>query len=99
ALEKEQARKIPVVALKVGRTAESAALAVSHSGAVAGNHAAYQALFDHYGVIEVDNMDDLSNAIHLFSTDRRLAPGGLASMHDSGGFRELIMDLAIERNV
>ncbi len=99
ALETARRRKIPVVALKVGRTAESAALAVSHSGAVAGNHAAYQALFDHYGVIEVDTMDDLANAIHLFSTDRRLAPGGIASMHDSGGFRELMMDLAIERGV
>ena len=52
-----EARDIPVVALKVGRTAESAALALSHSGAMAGNDAAYQALFDRYGVIRVDDLD------------------------------------------
>ncbi len=99
ALAKAQAMNVPVVALKVGRTAESAALAVSHSGAVAGNHAAYQALFDRYGVIEVANMDELVNALHLFSSERHLVPGGLATMHDSGGFRELVLDLGIEAGV
>ncbi|WP_374652909.1 acetate--CoA ligase family protein [Dongia sp.] len=99
ALAKARAKGIPVVALKVGRTAESAALAVSHSGAVAGNHAAYRALFDHYGIIEVANMDELVNALHLFSSERKLAAGGLATMHDSGGFRELVLDLGIEAGV
>jgi len=98
-LEKAQQRNIPIVALKVGRTAESAALAVSHSGAVAGNHAAYTALFDHYNVIAVDTMDDLVNALHFYAGGRDLAPGGIATMHDSGGFRELAMDLAVERKV
>jgi acyl-CoA synthetase (NDP forming) len=98
-LAKARAKGIPVVALKVGRTAESAALAVSHSGAVAGNHAAYRALFDHFGVIEVANMDELVNALHLFSSERKLAAGGLATMHDSGGFRELVLDLGIEAGV
>src|SRR4029453_4266110 len=36
ALEKARQRDIPIVVLKVGRTAESAALALSHSGALAG---------------------------------------------------------------
>jgi acyl-CoA synthetase (NDP forming) len=98
-LEKARAKNVPVMALKVGRTAESAALAVSHSGAVAGNHAAYEALFDHYNVVAVDNMDDLSNALHFYAGGRDLAAGGIATMHDSGGFRELAMDLAVERKV
>jgi len=99
ALGKAQAKNIPVVALKVGRTAASAALAVSHSGALAGNHAAYEALFDRYNVIAVDTMDDLTNALHFYAGGRELAPGGIATMHDSGGFRELAMDLAVERRV
>lgn len=99
ALAKAQSRNVPIVALKVGRTAESAALAISHSGAVAGNHAAYQALFDRYGVIGVANMDELVNALHFFSGEKQLAPGGLATIHDSGGFRELVLDLGIETGV
>jgi acyl-CoA synthetase (NDP forming) len=98
-LEQAQAKNMPVVALKVGRTAESAALAVSHSGALAGNHAAYEALFDHYNVIAVDTMDDLTNALHFYAGGRDLAAGGIATMHDSGGFRELAMDLAVARKV
>lgn len=99
ALDVARARQVPVVALKVGRTATSAAMAASHSGAVTGDHAAYRALFERHGVIEVDNLDDFANALRFFSGPRRLAPGGLASMHDSGGLRELIVDLAEETAV
>jgi len=98
-LEKARQRDIPIVVLKVGRTAESAALALSHSGALAGNHAAYQALFDRYGVIEVDDLDGLANCLLLFSQPRRAGKGGLATMHDSGGLRELAVDLAMQHNV
>lgn len=92
ALQKAQERDIPVVALKVGRTAESAAMAVSHSGAIAGDHAAYQAVFDRYGVVEVDDLDSFANAMLLLGHSRRVTSGGLASMHDSGGERELLVD-------
>jgi acetate---CoA ligase (ADP-forming) len=99
ALEKARRRDIPVVVVKVGRTAESAALALSHSGALAGNHAAYQALFDRYGVIEVDDLDGFANCLLLFSQPRRVGQGGLATMHDSGGLRELAIDLASDHRV
>ena len=98
-LEKARRRDIPIVVLKVGRTAESAALALSHSGALAGNHAAYQALFDRYGVIEVDDLDGLANCLLLFSQQRRAGKGGLATIHDSGGLRELAIDLAVAHAV
>jgi acyl-CoA synthetase (NDP forming) len=99
ALEKSRDRDIPVIAVKVGRTAESAVLAQSHSGALAGNDAAYQAVFDRYGVIQVDDLDQLANAMLLFGQKRRLARGGLATIHDSGGLRELTVDLAAARQV
>lgn len=99
ALEAARRRSVPVVVLKVGRTDASAAMAASHSGAVAGNHAAYRALFDRHGVIEVDNLDDFANTLRLFSGPRELAAGGLASMHDSGGLRELMVDLAEDAGV
>jgi acyl-CoA synthetase (NDP forming) len=99
ALERARERHVAVVALKVGRTDASAAMAASHSGAVAGDHAAYRALFDRYDVIEVDNLDDFANTLRLFSGPRDLAAGGLASMHDSGGLRELMVDLAEDAGV
>ncbi len=98
-LEKARQFDIPVIALKVGKTAASAAKAVSHSGAVAGNHAAYAALFDRHNVIEVDTLDDFANALRLYSGPRKLAAGDIATMHDSGGLLELTIDLAEKRGV
>ena len=98
-LEKARERDIPVIALKVGKTAASAAKAVSHSGAIAGNHAAYAALFDRHNVIEVETLDDFANALRLYSGPRRLAAGDIATMHDSGGLLELTIDLAEKRGV
>lgn len=94
ALGKARSRNIPVVALKVGRTEKSAAMAVSHTGAIAGNDAAYEALFRRYGVIRVSDMDEMAATLALLDTPRTVAAGGLGTVHDSGGERELVVDLA-----
>ncbi len=94
ALAKAEERDIPIVALKVGRTEMSARMAASHSGAIVGDHAAFQAVFDRYGVIEVGDLDQLTNTMLLLSQDRRVKKGGLATIHDSGGERELLIDQA-----
>ena len=86
--------KIPVVAIKVGRTRLSARLAVSHSGAMAGTDAAYQALFDRYGVQRVDDMDEFAHTLMMFAQPHPIADGGLVCLHDSGGERQLLIDLA-----
>lgn len=94
ALAKAFDRGIPVVALKVGRTERAARLTVSHSGAMAGDDAAYDALFDRYGVQRVRDMDELATALILFAELEPLRAGGLVTLHDSGGERQLMVDLA-----
>ena len=94
ALEKAAAKDIPVVALKVGASARGAAMAESHSGALAGDDGAYQALFDRYGVLRVDTIDELAVTLMMFAQPRPVAAGALATIHDSGGERALILDLA-----
>jgi acyl-CoA synthetase (NDP forming) len=99
ALAKAAERDIPVIVLKIGRTEASAALALSHSGAIAGNDAAYQALFDRHGVTRVETLDELAASLLLFAEGRPAAPGGLAAIQDSGGERELVIDLAAQHKV
>jgi acyl-CoA synthetase (NDP forming) len=99
AFEKANQKRIPIVALKVGRTALSARLAVSHSGAVAGEDAAYQALFERYGVQRVADMDQLATTLILFAQPHPVGDGGLVSLHDSGGERQLLIDLASDLQV
>ncbi len=94
ALEKAAARGVPVVALKAGRSPQAATLALSHSGAIAGDDAAYRTLFERYGVLPVSSLDELAATALLLSDERRPPAGGLATIHDSGGERELLLDLA-----
>jgi len=94
ALAKAQARGVPIVAMKVGRTAEAAKFAMTHSGALVGDDSAYQALFERYDTIRVETMDEMANVLTLLSNSRSLAKGGIAAMLDSGGEREMLVDLA-----
>lgn len=94
ALQKAAERKIPVVALKVGRTKKSAELTVSHSGAMAGDDDTYNALFHRFGVHRVADMDELATALITFSEMWPVGQGGLVTLHDSGGERQLLVDLA-----
>ena len=94
ALEKAIEREVPVVALKVGRTSESARLAKSHSGALTGNDDTYQAVFDQFGVQRVHSADELAAAALLLSQPKRFVQGGIGAVMDSGGMRGLALDLA-----
>ena len=94
AFRKANQRNIPIVVLKVGRTDLAAELAVSHSGALAGSDQCYNAVFDRYGVQRVDDMDQLATALIMFAQTRQITQGGLVSLHDSGGERQLMIDLA-----
>jgi acyl-CoA synthetase (NDP forming) len=99
ALEKAARKRIPIVALKVGRTEEAARLTVSHSGAMAGDDATYEALFDRYGVQRVRDMDEFATTLILFAESHAVGDGGLVTLHDSGGERQLVVDLADEFGV
>ncbi len=99
ALEKAARRRIPIVALKVGRTEESARLTVSHSGAMAGDDATYEALFDRYGVQRARDQDEFTTMLIMFAELHPVGAGGLVSLHDSGGERQLFVDLADDANV
>ena len=94
AFQKASRRNIPIVVLKVGRTELAAELAVSHSGALAGSDQCYNAVFDRYGVQRVDDMDQLATTLIMFAQTDQITQGDVVSLHDSGGERQLMIDLA-----
>ncbi|KAB2851560.1 MAG: CoA-binding protein, partial [Hyphomicrobiaceae bacterium] len=87
-------RGLPVVALKVGRTTRSAAMALSHTGALAGSDTGFAAMCRRYDVILVDDLDELSTMLLCLDQRHAFGPGALASIHDSGGEREMVVDMA-----
>jgi acetate---CoA ligase (ADP-forming) len=94
ALELAAARDIPVVALKVGHGEFARRMVTAHSGAIAGEDAGYEALFEHAGVLRVRTLDELVDTVELLCAGRVAAAGGLATLHDSGGERTHLIDVA-----
>ena len=66
---------------------------------MAGDDAAYDALFDKYGVQRVRDMDELATTLIMFAELPPVGAGGLVSLHDSGGERQLMVDLCDEAGV
>ncbi|MGH2676843.1 MAG: acetate--CoA ligase family protein, partial [Actinomycetota bacterium] len=96
ALAEAAERDVPVVALKVGVRAESRRMVEAHSGALAGEDGAYDALFETYGVIRVRTLNEMADTLEVLAAGRRAGPGGLAAIHDSGGERAHLIDMAAD---
>ncbi len=90
---------VAVVILTVGGSPRGRAMVAAHSGALAGEHAAWQAFCAATGAIHVTDLAEFSDTIELFSAGRRAKPGGIATVHDSGAERALFADLAHELGV
>lgn len=96
ALTMAEAKGVPVIVLKLGRSEAGRRFAISHSGAMSGSNAAYEAVFRRYGAISVRTLDELLDTVELFASARRPTAPGLAIGTDSGGERQLIVDLAAD---
>ena len=79
------ARMKPIVAYKAGRFPESAAAAASHTGALAGEDAVYDAAFERMGVARVFDIGEIFDCADLVG--RHKVPKGprLAVLTNAGG--------------
>jgi acyl-CoA synthetase (NDP forming) len=87
-------RDIPIVALKLGRSEKASRAAVAHTGSLTGADQLYDALFTQYGVLRVDDLEELMETAKLLAADRRPAGPGLGVFASSGGECGLIADVA-----
>jgi acetate---CoA ligase (ADP-forming) len=101
ALERAALDDVAVVALAVGSSPVGRSMVGAHSGALAGESAAWEALFGAYGVHQVRDFDEFVDTLELFAIGRRVRRGtpgqrrrGIATVHDSGGERALVADVA-----
>lgn len=91
-LAKEITRKKPIVVLKAGRTVSGAKASLSHSSALAGSEAAYDAMFKQAGVIRVDESEELLNT--AIALNRQPLPKGrkVGILTIGGGFGVVATD-------
>ncbi len=80
-----------VVALKIGGSEAGARAAVAHSSRIAGDNAAYAALFEASGVATVASLEGFMTAAALLDRYGR-GPGGLGALSTSGAGASLLAD-------
>ena len=66
------AQGVPIVALQTGRSAAGAAIATSHTGSMSGRAAAYDALFERYGIATVTTPAEMLETLKLLDNGGRL---------------------------
>lgn len=78
-------RRKPVLVLKVGRHAEGAKAAHSHTGALAGSDVVYDAAFRRAGMLRVDSLPELFDAIETLALTSPASGNRLAIVTNGGG--------------
>lgn len=89
-----QLRK-PIVVCKPGRSARAAAATLAHTGTLAGSYEVYASICQQYGLILVEDLEQMIETLGLLSGTRRIPDRpGVALVNTSGGENALILDLA-----
>ncbi|RPE43004.1 acyl-CoA synthetase (NDP forming) [Streptomyces sp. Ag109_O5-1] len=94
AADRAARRKVPVVAVKVGRTEAGARTAASHTGKLTGADDVVDAALRQYGVIRVDGLDELQDTAALLARARAPRADGVVVYSISGGTGAHAADLA-----
>jgi len=95
----ELAHRKPILAIKSGRTSQGAAAARSHTGALAGSDAVFDAIFAQAGILRVDTVEELFDFAVGFS--RQPLPKGnrFAIVTNAGGPGVMATDAAIRHGL
>jgi acetyltransferase len=88
-------RNKPVIAIKAGRAAEGARAAASHTGALAGDDAVYEAALRRAGILRVEKTEELFEAAETLARSRALRGEKLAVISNGGGPGVLAADALV----
>jgi acetyltransferase len=90
------ARRLPVIAIKSGRFAEGARAAASHTGALAGNDAVFDAALQRAGLLRVQTVAELFEAVETLAHTPKIRGPRLAIVTNGGGPGVLAVDALVE---
>ena len=95
-LARAAANRKPVVIMKVGKSERGAAAAASHTGALAGADAIFDAVFREYGVHRASSVEEMLDIAYACSHGVLPRSDRLAVITVSGGVGVMAADLATE---
>lgn len=89
----------PIVVLKTGQSTAAETIAMTHTAAMAAPSAAYDALFERYGIVSVDSLPELMTTLSLLESIGPLAGNRLVSLSCSGGEASVVADRSAHHDV
>jgi acetyltransferase len=89
----------PIVLMKMGRTASSQRVAMSHTGAMTGEYGVITGALRQKGVVVVERIDELCATAAVFAAGKRPRAGGIAVASLSGGMAGVVADACQECGV
>ena len=93
AARRAQKMKVPIIAIKSGKTKASAKIALSHTSSLTGSDELYSVFFERLGVARVDTVPEFLETLKLISVLGVIKHNGVASMSCSGGEAGMMADL------
>ena len=88
-------RSKPVIGIKAGRQQAAARAAASHTGALAGIDAVYDAAFLRAGILRVFGLDEIFDAVETLATRPQIPGDRLAILTNGGGVGVLATDALV----
>jgi acyl-CoA synthetase (NDP forming) len=92
-------RKKPIVLFKVGRTEMGSVATLSHTGTLAGSDAVYDAAFRQCGIVRVDSLEQLVDAIKTISMLPKPAGNRVSVLTETGGLGITCIDQIVHDGV
>lgn len=96
---KKTAAKLPIAAIKIGRSAAGARAAASHTGSLAGSEKIFDAALKQAGIIRVDSPGQLLDVAEAFSKCKPARGKRMAILTDGGGHGVMATDFAEKFNL
>lgn len=84
----------PIILIKVGRSETARRTVQAHTGSLAGSDAVLSEVFRKFGIVRLDSLDEVIEAVEVFDTCPLPETEGLGLLSLSGGQIGLIADLA-----
>lgn len=89
----------PIAVLKIGRSEAGRRSALAHTGSLVGSDDVADAVMRQHGLIRVNNLDEMTETLAAFYTDRLPQGPGVGAIYVSGGAAGLISDLSADLGI
>ena len=84
----------PILLVKIGRTEKASLQALSHTGAIAGDDAVFDAVCRRYGIVRCNDMADMVEMAMVFADGRIPTGSRMGLLTTSGAVKGLALDAA-----